>query len=149
MKILKPFTACAIAALTLLSTNQAQAKMQKSDYRPNTQVEFIYRQKLDSVYSTDWLAKLENKRGTLRTVYIETVGKFVNKGFIRFDCANPKANVNLKLYGSAEYGDESQAQVLNLSQSDLKAWAKDEFEPLFGEDPPYAFYQKLRPKYCK
>lgn len=125
------------------------ARTEKSEYRPNTNVEFIYEQPLDNVYSTNWLAKLEKKQDTKRLVYIETVGKYVNKGFIEFDCKTPKSDVNFSLYNWDEFGDDNHLEKFTVHQHEINAWKNGTFKHLLGEDPPYYFYKKLRIKYCK
>ncbi len=138
-----------ILASLLILPNLAIAKTENSEYRPNTKVEFIYDQELEEPYSTAWYAKLEKRSGTKRTVYIETVGKFVQKGFITFDCKSLQTDVQLSLYNWADYGDNSQLEHINVYTKDLKSWENNSFEPLWGETPPYALYKKLRVKYCK
>lgn len=136
-------------SFALLLPSIANAKPKTVKYRPNTKVVFIYNQELDEPYSTRWFAKLEKRQGKKRTVYIETWEKYVNKGFITFDCGNPKASVQLDLYGWGEFGDDSQLEKTTVHSKDFKAWQMGDFEPLAGESPPYELYQKLRTKYCK
>lgn len=82
-------------------------------------------------------------------VYIETVGKYVESGYMSFDCLKPKSGVILNLYDWNEFGDEHNLRKVVVLPKDFKAWSDYEFEPLRGEDPPYQFYKKLRVKYCK
>lgn len=134
--------------LVLLAT-QSNAKTTSSYYRPNVKVDFIYNQQLDEPYSTDWYAKLESKNKTKRVVYIETVGKFVNKGFMSFDCANPSSGVDVKLYNWEDFGNESNLTKVTVLPKDFKAWQNDQFEPLNIQYPPYEVYKRIRNKYCK
>lgn len=119
-----------------------------SEFRPHLNVEFIYTQELGEPYSTTWYARLEKSTGKKRTVYIETSEKFVNKGFITFDCSNPRADVKLTLYHWGELNGNDYENI-TVRAKDFKAWNNESFEPLQGESPPYTLYRKLRTKYCR
>lgn len=144
---IKTFTLslCALLCLPTL----AIAKTAQSEFRPNTTLEFVYEQDLGAPYSVDWYAKMEKKKGKQRTVYIEAIGKYVQKGFVTFDCANPKADVKLALYNWGDFGDSNALENITVRAKDFKAWNADNLEALYGEKPPYALYKKLRTKYCK
>ena len=125
-------------------------KFQESYFRPGITVQQLYDQKLDSPYSTVWSGRLEKSDGAWRDVYFETNDKFVAKGFIRFNCAIPKADIDLIIYpDGGSYDPEAQHASVRVHFADQRAWAKERFEPLAGEDPPYLFYLAARKQFCR
>lgn len=142
-----------IASLALLlavaAPAVAKADLRPSDYRPGVTVEPLYRQQIDAVYHTDWSGRLEKTDGGWRDVYFETGDKFVNKGLISFNCARPKADIGLILYGTGTYGDAGDRRVVRVRFADRKAWAADRFAPLAGETPPHAFYLAAHKRFCR
>jgi hypothetical protein len=127
----------------------AGEKERQSDFRPGVAVQFIYHQKLDPApYFTEWFGQLEKSDGAWREIYLETNDKYVNKGLMRFNCAEPKADIDLTLYGWSDYGDEAHREAVSVRFADRKAWAKDRFKPLWGENPPYRFYLVAHKRFC-
>ncbi len=133
----------------ILIASPAHAQSKQSDNRPGVRVEKLYRQQIDSTYFTDWYARLEKKSGVWRDVYFETNDKFVNKGVISFNCASPRADIGVVKYDTGRYGDASARRVVRVRFADRRSWAEDQYEPLQGEDPPFALYQVMARKYCR
>jgi hypothetical protein len=127
----------------------AGEKERQSDFRSGVTVQLIYHQKLDPApYFTEWFGRLEKSDGAWRQIYLETSDKFVNKGLMRFNCADSKADIDLTLYGVHDYGDEAHSEVVRVRFADRQAWAKNRFKPLWGEEPPYLFYLAAHKHFC-
>lgn len=137
-----------LAALTG-STAHAEPATRPSEYRPELAVEWIYRQQLDDVYFTDWYAELEASDGPWRDVYFETSDKYVNKGIIRLNCADPEADIDLTLYDTGKYGSLDDRRQVTVPYGDRRPWADGNYEPLSGETPPFEFYDAALARFCK
>jgi hypothetical protein len=131
------------------TTVHADGDARPSEYRPGVTVEWIYRQQIDDVYFTDWFAKLEAADGAWRDVYFETSDKFVNKGNIRLNCADPEADIDLTLYDIGKYGSLDDRREVTVPYGDRRAWADGSYEPLSGETPPFEFYDAALVRFCK
>ncbi|NYF32232.1 hypothetical protein [Sphingopyxis sp. JAI108] len=128
----------------------AESTSRPSEYRPGLSVESIYKQDLDGVYFTEWFGRVEASEGSWRDVYFETSDKYVNKGRIRFDCADPEADIAFTLYGVGEYGKATDdMRQVDIPYGDRKAWADGNYQPMFGETPPIEFYGAARERFCK
>ena len=141
-----------LAALALFAASSpalAKEVSQPSEYRPGVTVERLYKQQIDNVYFTTWFGRLEKSDGAWRDVYVETAEKYVNKGLISFNCAQPRADIGLILYSTGDYGAAADRRVVRVRFADRKAWAEDRFEPLSGETPPYQLYLAARQRFCK
>lgn len=120
-----------------------------SEYRPDVTVELIYRQDLDDVYFTDWYGRLESVDGPWRDVYFETADKYVNKGLIRLNCADPEADIDITLYDTGAYGSEADRRQVTVPYGDRRPWADGNYQALFGETPPFEFYDAALTRFCK
>lgn len=142
----------AILAASLLAISpaaHAEPASRPSAFRPGVKVEKIYRQQLDDVYFTDWFGQLETPDGSWRDVYFETSDKYVNKGIIRLNCADPEADIDLTLYGVGEYGRTEDRRDVTVPYGDRRPWADGNYQPLFGETPPFEFYTAALERFCK
>lgn len=140
-----------LAALALLLTaSPAAAKplTQESEYRPGVTVEHLYKQDIE-YYFTNWFGRLEKSDGPWREVYFETAEKYVNKGIVRFSCADPEADIDFTLYDVGDYGDAADRRQVTISYADRKAWADGNYEPMSGETPPIEFYAAARKRFCQ
>ncbi len=137
----------AVLAPLAHSVYAAQRK-EMSEFRPGVAVEYIYKQPLEGVYWTIWWGRLEKRDGAWRDVYFETRDKYVNKGILSFNCSNPNADIGLVLYNWGQYGAEDDKQVVIVRSNQQSSWAKKDFEPLAGEDPPYKLYLNSKKRFC-
>lgn len=131
------------------TTTHAEPASKPSEYRPDVTVEWIYKQDLDDVYFTHWYGRLEKSDGPWRDVYFETADKYVNKGLIRLNCADPEANIDLILYDVGAYGSDADRRQVTVPYSDRRPWADGNYQPLFGETPPFEFYHAALARFCK
>ena len=138
----------ALALLVAAAPAAAKDAGQPSEYRPGVTVEHLYKQDIE-YYHTNWFGRLEASDGVWRDIYFETAEKYVNKGLISFNCAQPKADIGLILYSTGDYGAAADRRVVRVRFADRKAWAEDRFEPLSGETPPYQLYLAARQRFCK
>lgn len=141
----------ATAGLVLSAGSAAQAKSisRPSEYRAGVTVEPIYKQDLDGLYFTEWFGRLETSEGSWRDVYFETSDKYVNKGRIRFDCADPETGIAITLYDVSEYGNAEDMRQVNIPYGDRRAWADGNYEPMSGETPPIEFYGAAHAHFCR
>ncbi len=137
-----------IAPLSIQAAVAARQPSRQSEFRPGVSVEFVYNQKLEGVYSTSWWGRLEKRNGAWRDVYFETAEKYVNKGLLSFNCVSNKSNIGVIMYHVGEYGEGSSKDVVIVRPSQQRNWAEGNFEPLQGEDPPYAFYLRAKKRFC-
>lgn len=128
---------------------EAEPASKPSEYRPGVTVEWIYRQDLGDVYFTDWYGRLEQAEGPWRDVYFETADKYVNKGLIRLNCADPEADIDLVLYDTGEYGSDADRRQIIVPYGDRRPWADGNYQPLFGETPPFEFYDAALARFCQ
>jgi hypothetical protein len=140
----------AIGALLLLSqtTIAAMHPRKQSEFRPGVSVEFVHFQKLEGVYHTAWWGRLEKRDGEWRDVYFETAEKYVNNGLMSFKCLSDKSNIGVIMYHGGEYGSGPGKEVVTVRPNQRANWAKEEFEPLSGEDPPYKLYLSAKKRFC-
>lgn len=121
---------------------------QPSEYRPGVMVEHLHKQDIE-YYHTNWFGRLEASDGVWRDIYFETAEKYVNKGTMRFNCADAEADIDFTLYGVGEYGAAADRRQVSIPYADRKAWADGNYEPMYGETPPIEFYAAARKRFCK
>lgn len=138
--------AASIAALATAA--HAKTESRPSEFRPGVTVEHVYKQQIE-YYFTNWFGRVEKSNGQWRDVYFETNEKYVNKGVIRFSCSAAKADIEITLYDTGEYGKADNRRVVGVRFADRKPWQEGRLEPLYGETPPYEFYLAARKRFCK
>ncbi len=140
-----PLAALAAAAAP---PSAAHEEGRESAFRPGVAVEHVYRQQVSDVYFTDWFGRLESVEGAWLEVYFETSDKFVNKGMIRLNCADPEADVCLALYGTGDYGSNADRREVAVPYADRRAWADGSHDALAGETPPFEFFGAALARFC-
>ena len=138
--------AAAIAATGPVAHGKTEGKA--SEYRPGVTVEHVYKQDIE-YYFTNWFGRVEASDGPWRDIYFETAEKYVNKGTMRINCADPEADIGFTLYDIGDYGDAADSRQVTISYADRKPWADGNYEPMFGETPPIEFYGAARARFCK
>ena len=138
-----------LAGLAASQSVAAETESRESAFRPGVSVGHVYRQQIDDVYFTDWMGRVESAKGPWRDIYFETNDKFVNKGIIRLNCADPEADILLILYSIGDYGAASDRREVTVPYADRRAWADGGYEPLSGETPPFEFYSAALTRFCK
>ena len=91
--------AAAIAATGQVAHGKTEGKA--SEYRPGVTVEHVYTQDIE-YYFTNWFGRVEASDGPWRDIYFETAEKYVNKGTMRINCADPEADIGFTLYDIGE-----------------------------------------------
>ena len=145
-RLLSFLVAASIAMLS--ATAHAKAETRPSEYRPGVTVEHLYKQDIE-YYFTNWFGRLEKSDGPWREVYFETAEKYVNKGIVRFNCADPESDIDFTLYDVGDYGDTADRRQVHIPYADRKAWADGHYEPMSGETPPIEFYAAARTRFCQ
>ena len=139
-----------LAASIAMLTPAAHAKTERrpSEYRPGITVDHIYKQDIEYFF-TNWYGRVEASDGPWRDIYFETAEKYVNKGTMRINCADPKADIGFTLYDVGDYGDAADSRQVTISYADRKPWADGNYEPMSGETPPIEFYSAALARFCK
>jgi len=137
------------ASIAMLSpTAYAKTESRLSEYRPGVTVEWVYKEDIE-YYFTNWYGRVEASDGPWRDIYFETAEKYVNKGIMRLNCADPEADIDITLYDVGEYGNAADRRQVTVPYGDRKAWADGNYQPLSGETPPIEFYDAARKRFCK
>lgn len=137
------------ASIAMLSpAANAKTESRPSEYRPGVTVEHIYKQDIEYFF-TNWYGRVEASDGPWRDIYFETAEKYVNKGIMRINCADPEADIDFTLYDVGAYGDAAERRQVTVTYADRKPWADGNYEPLSGETPPIEFYAAARAQFCK
>ena len=123
-----------------------------SAFRQSVEVEFLYDQDLEGVYSTTWLGREEKRNGNWRDIYFETSEKYVAKGILSFQCFADDMNGNPAIgvveYGWDDFGDPGAKRVTVIDYSQRQAWMDGELDSLQGESPPYELYVVAHYRFC-
>ncbi|NIJ36690.1 hypothetical protein FHR22_001339 [Sphingopyxis panaciterrae] len=138
----------AVSIAMLSPAAHAKTESRPSEYRPGVTVEHIYKQDIEYFF-TNWYGRVEASDGPWRDIYFETAEKYVNKGIMRVNCADPEADIDFTLYDVGEYGDAAERRQVTVSYADRKPWADGNYQPLSGETPPIEFYDAARTHFCK
>ncbi|WP_447762450.1 hypothetical protein [Sphingopyxis panaciterrae] len=138
----------AASLFALPSAVSAEPASKTSEFRPGVTVDWIYKEDIEYFF-TNWFGRLEKSDGAWRDIYFETSEKYVNKGNIRFNCADPEADIDVTLYDVGEYGNAADRRQVTVPYGDRKAWADGNYQPLSGETPPIEFYDAARKRFCK
>ena len=134
------------------SDPKPRVRIVPSEFRENVEVEFLYSQDIEGVYSTTWLGRLEKRDGNWRDIYFETSEKYVSKGILSFECfaddTNGNPTIDVVDYGWKDFGDPSARRVTKIDDEQRQAWMKGEFEALSGESPPYELFVVAHYRFC-
>ena len=145
----RPISLLVAASIAMLSVPaHAKTETQPSEYRPGVTVEHIYKQDIE-YYFTNWFGRVEASDGPWRDIYFETAEKYVNKGIMRINCADPEADIDFTLYDVGDYGDAAARRQVTISYADRRPWADGNYEPMSGETPPIEFYSAALTRFCK
>jgi hypothetical protein len=127
-------------------------KVYPSEFRPNVDVEYLYNQDIEGVYTTTWLGREEKREGPWRDIYFETSEKYVAKGILSFQCfandTNGDPSIGVFEYGSGDFGDPDAARVTKIDIAQRQAWMDGKLDSLLGESPPYELYVIAHYRFC-
>ena len=151
-KIVALFAAAAMAQPVVaqsVTPGSGVASTRDSEFRDGVTVEFLYREDIGHPYHTDWYGRLEKRDDDWRDVYFETSDKFVNKGIVSFNCADPRADIGVITYSVNTYGDPQARNFVRVRYADRAAWDERRLPGLRGEVPTLEIYRVMAKKYCK
>lgn len=129
-----------------------QGRAVASEFRPGVEVEFLYTQDIEGVYTTAWLGREETRKGSWREIYFETSEKYVSKGILSFQCfaedTNGDPTIGIVEYGSGEFGDPAAKRVIRIAYAQRQTWMYGELDALRGKRPPYELFVVSHYRFC-